>query len=45
MLLAEKPISLETPIVERKDSNLADIISDDVFQESFEAVALIILKE
>lgn len=45
MLLSEKPISLVTPIDEREDSNFADIIFDDVFEESFEAVALIILKE
>ena len=43
--IAQKPISLETPIGEDKYNNLGDFISDDEIQEPSEAVSLTMLKE
>jgi len=45
MKIAQKPISLETPIGEERDSNLGDFIPDEEIQEPSEAVALTMLKE
>jgi len=43
--IAQKPISLETPIGEDKDNNLSDFISDNEVQEPSEALVLKTLKE